>query len=465
VTVAPFNLSTTGLLLRPLEVEVAGEERPGTMNWNNRYVMKSYLSSALWIVPLVALLAENVAIRAVFGLHSWLEWVPWFGTTLTGAAEALNTVETLTISFIVFTFGSLLVAIQVASGQLTPRIIATTLLRNNVIRCTVGLFTFTMLFAVGTGARIGEEVPHFAVAIAWVLGIASIVAFLFLIDYTARLLRPISIVWRIAEQGIKVIQDVYPDKPMTARPIRERPATSAPTRIVEHRGTSGIILAVNRNSLVTDAQRADVLIEFAPRVGDFVAVGDVLFRLHGNANSLDENGLRAQVAFGRERTIEQDSTFAFRVIVDVAVKALSAAINDPTTAVLAIDQLHRLLRQVGLRHLHDDILYDLRGTPRLLFPTPNWEDFVKLAISEIRLYGAANFQVARRLRAMIQNLVDSLPEHRRPALALELDLLDRTVEQLHQLPEDLALARQPDSQGLGGTAVAVLVPAGVADHG
>ena len=128
-------------------------------------------------------------IRLVFALSSWFEWVPWLGTTFAGATEALNTVETLTISFIVFTFGSLLVAIQVASGQLTPRIIATALLHNNVIRFTVGFFTFSMLFAAGAGARMGTAVPHVAVSIAWVLGIASIAAFLFLIDYTAMLLR------------------------------------------------------------------------------------------------------------------------------------------------------------------------------------------------------------------------------------------------------------------------------------
>jgi uncharacterized membrane protein len=93
---------------------------------------------------------------------------PWFGTTLTGATEAVNTVETLTISFIVFTFGWMLVAIQVASGQLTPRIIATALLRNNVIRFTVGLFTFTMLFAVGTRARIETTVPQYAVTVTWI---------------------------------------------------------------------------------------------------------------------------------------------------------------------------------------------------------------------------------------------------------------------------------------------------------
>jgi uncharacterized membrane protein len=156
------------------------------------------------------------------------------------------------------------------------------------------------------------------------------------------------------------------------------------------------------------------------------------------------------VAFGPERTIEQDSTFAVRVIVDIAIKALSPAINDPTTAVLAIDQLHRLLRLVGARHLHDDLVRDSEGVPRLMFRTPNWEDFVTLTFREIRLYGAGNFQVARRLRAMINNLQETLPTSRQPALRGELDLLNRALEGLYPFTEDLALARQPDLQGLGG---------------
>jgi uncharacterized membrane protein len=420
------------------------------MNWNRWYATKSYFRSALWIVPLIALVLENVAIRLVFGLHDRLDWMPWFGTTLAGTTEALNTVETLTISFIVFTFGSMLVAIQVASGQLTPRIIATALLRNNVIRFTVGLFTFTMLFAVGTGARIDTTVYHPAVAITWVLGITSIAAFLFLIDYTARLLRPISIVWRIGEQAVAVIQSVYPESADAPRIPRERRAPRSVTRTVEHRGTSAMVLAVNLKALVSLAQRAEGIIEFVPHAGDFVAVGEPLFRLHGGAARIDERRLRAQVALGRERTIEQDSTFAFRVIVDIGIKALSPAINDPTTAVLAIDQLHRLLRHVGRRHLHDDALYDANGTLRVIVPTSDWQDFVQLAVSEIRLYGAANFQVSRRLRAMLDNLLESLPENRRPALRRELDLLERTLQKLHDLPEDLALARRADFQGLGG---------------
>lgn len=97
------------------------------------------------------------------------------------------------------------------------------------------------------------------------------------------------------------------------------------------------------------------------------------------------------------------------MIVDIAIKALSKAINDPTTAVLAIDQLQRLLRVVGCRHLQDEQLKDRRGHLRVPFPTPNWEDFVQLAFSEIRLYGAENFQVARRLRARPRDLNKSMP--------------------------------------------------------
>ncbi|HEX3403250.1 MAG TPA: DUF2254 domain-containing protein [Acetobacteraceae bacterium] len=421
------------------------------MHWNQWYRLKSYFRSALWIVPFFALVLENIAIRLVFGLHERLGWVPWFGATPGGTSEALNTVETLTISFIVFTFGSLLVAIQVASGQLTPRIIATTLLRNNVIRFTVGLFIFTMLFAAGTGVRLDSTVTHPAVAIAWALGVVSIAAFLFLIDYTARLLRPVSILWRIGEQGIKVVESVFPNLVEAPRPARTPTVPGAATRVVEHDGTSAIVLAVNVDSLIALARRAEGVIAFVPRVGDFVASGEPLYRLYGNAAQIDDRKLRAQVAFGPERTIEQDSTFAFRVIVDIGIKALSPAINDPSTAVMAIDQLHRLLGNVGRRHLHEDALLDANGALRLIFQTPGWDDFVQLAVSEIRLYGAGNFQVSRRLRAMIENLLESLPENRRPALRRELDLLDRALPKLHEFPEDLDLARKADFQGLGGS--------------
>jgi uncharacterized membrane protein len=375
--------------------------------------------------------------------------LPW---GLSGTKTVLETIVTLTLTFMVFTFGSLLVAIQVASGQLTPRIIAATLLRDNAIRFTVGLFVFSLLFALGSLARLDASVPYGVAGIAGLLGFASIAAFLFLIDYAARLLRPVSIVWLVGEEGRAVIESVYPDPvqdPDVPPSAPRKPPASDWT--VTHRGKSAILLAVNLNALVAEAQTRNAVVELVPQVGDFVAAGEPLFRWYGNAGSVDQRRLRGLVAFGGERTIEQDSTFAFRIIVDIAIKALSKAINDPTTAVLAIDQLQRLVRIVGQRHLLGEEIRDASGPLRVIFRTPNWEDFVKLTFSEIRLYGAENFQIARRLRAMIESLTQTLPEHRHSALRAELDLLDRMLEKLYPFPEDLALARTSDPQGLGGS--------------
>jgi uncharacterized membrane protein len=118
--------------------------------------------------------------------------------------------------------------------------------------------------------------------------------------------------------------------------------------------------------------------------------------------------------------------------------------------VLAVDQLHRLLRLAGARRLRTDEISNTAGAVRVVLRTPNWEDFVNLAFTEIRAYGSSNLQVVRRLRAMIENLIQTLPEHRHKALNEQLKLLEREVERHFHYPEELALARVADSQGLGG---------------
>ena len=420
------------------------------MKWNRWYAIRSYLQSTLWVPPLIALALEQVTFRVFHALHIDFGWIPGFSLGEPGMSGAMDYVITVTITCIVFTFGSLLVAVQLAGGQLTPRIIATTLLRDRTIGWVVGLFVYTLGLAVAAKIRM-DSIPTFLVSLAGFLGLLCIVAILFLIDYIARLLRPTTIVWRVGEEGRKVIEDVYPTLVSAAEaPRRARRELGPPEKTLLHRGTSGIVIAINLRALTDAAKKANCIIEFVPRVGEFVSTGEPLFRLRGTVDTVDERGLQAQVAFGPERTIEQDSTFAFRVIVDIAIKALSAAINDPTTAVLAIDQLQRLLRAVGSRQLQDEDICDEAGQLRLIFHTPNWEDFIHLTFSEIRLYGAANFQIARRLRAMIESLSENLPASRLPALRQQLDLLDRTLENLHMFPEDVALARTPDPQGLGG---------------
>ena len=169
------------------------------MTWNLRYQVKTYIRSALWIIPFFALLLEQVAGALAQAVDTRLAWRGLeFGVE--GAQALLNAITTLTLSFIVFTFASLLVAIQVASGQYTPRIIATTLLRDNVIRYTVGLFVFTSLFGIRDLGRTETTVHQFVAIIAGLLALSCIVAFLFLIDYAARLLRPVTLVQRVGRR-------------------------------------------------------------------------------------------------------------------------------------------------------------------------------------------------------------------------------------------------------------------------
>ena len=421
------------------------------MTWNRRYQVKSYLRSALWIIPFVAVPLMQVAWVLARTLDTRFAW-KGLALGVTGAQAMFNAVITFTLSFIVFTFGSLLIAIQVASGQYTPRIIATTLLRDNVIRCTAGLFVFTFLFAIKAADRMETSVHQIIAFVVGLLGLICIVAFLFLIDYAARMLRPVSLVGRVGKYGLEVMESVYPEQSTEAESIAGSRQSPGPVeRTILHRGKSAIVVAVNVKTLVAEADKAKGVIEFAPQVGDFVGSAEPLFLLHGGAAAIDERKLRASVVLGDERTMKQDPLFGFRILVDIAIKALSKAINDPTTAVLAIDQLHRLLRSAGRRNLRTDQILDRAGKLRVIFRTPNWEDFVHLAFSEIRFYGAENMQIARRLRAMILNLTDTLPAQRHSALRKELELLDRTIEKLYVLPEDLKLASIPDLQGLGGS--------------
>ena len=301
------------------------------MYWGPLQSVRYHVKSSLWTVPLLAIPVAMLATTLLHWLDAQRDWT-LLGFGVTGATALLQAAATATLSFMVFTFGSLLVAIQVASGQLTPRIIATTLLRDNVVRYTVGLFMLTFLFALGVHNRIDGKVHQLPLFVAAILSLASFASFLYLIDYASRLLRPIAILTRVGNEGLAVIASVYPEPSLGPGLLKsQRQTLAAPDRVITHHGTSGIVLAVNLEELKRTAESSRGVIELVPQVGDFVAVDEPLFNLYGGAFAVEEDTLRSAVAFGSERTMEQDPTFAFRIVIDIALKALSPAINDPTT--------------------------------------------------------------------------------------------------------------------------------------
>src|SRR5512140_2824449 len=227
----------------------------GRMAWNRAYRMVSYLRSTLWVVPLVAMLLVLVVIRLLHWLDGYVTW-NLTGLEAAGATTLFQSLITLTLSFVIFTFGFLLVALQIAGGQLTPRIIATTLLRDRVIKYTAGLNVFTLLFAISALNRMTGEVSQLVTLVAMLLGLASLAAFLFLIDYAARLLRPVRIVAIVSDDGMQVIRDVYPRQDADLASdgaVGQDESLGAPARVVIHQGTSLVVLAVDAATLVAEA--------------------------------------------------------------------------------------------------------------------------------------------------------------------------------------------------------------------
>lgn len=419
------------------------------MNWRQRYHFRLYVRNSLWIMPALSIVAAMLAVS----LLTRYEQAIGSQTSIDpeNVRVIMSTVASSTFTLVVVLSSAVLLAIQLASAQLTPRIIAM-VYRNPYQKLTFAVFVFTFTFSCGVLVRIEESAPRIAsytAAYGFLLNLAMFVLF---IDNVGKMLRPSSAVAAVAKTGRSVIRAVY------RSPLKTHPADSSLPRAMSDgeprtvtNTSDGTVLAFDLMGLVTMGQRHNCLIELVPEVGQFVAEGDPLFRIYGSGDGPRDTELRTSVAKGSERTSEQDPLFAFRILVDIASKALSPAINDPTTAVLAIDQIHHLLRDVGKRNLGDGRVSDPAGQLRLIYRRPNWEDFVLLGTTEIRHYGRDSIQVQRRLRAMLKDLIETLPASRSPILQKELTLLASSSKRTFFDLDDQTLAETGDLQGIGGS--------------
>lgn len=419
------------------------------MNWLQRFRIRHYIRNSIWILPLLGMIAALLAVRVLHYAEMRAGWQ--MDISKETARAVMGSMSSSLFTLVVFVSSAVLVAVQLTSAQLTPRIIAF-IYRNMVRKLSLTFFVFTFTFSISVMVRVEDSVPLLTVYMAAYGFMISIGLFLFMIDYVGKGLKPSVALRGVAVEGREVIRRIYPRSFIAERgrpPDNFDSPEMQPTRVIANR-IDGVLLDFDMKGLAELAERADCLINLVPQVGDFVAREDPLFRIYRGGEELSEDDLHKSVAFGLERTMEQDPTFVFRIIVDVASKGLSPGINDPTTAVIAVDQLHHLLRDVGNRRMDEGIVRDAAGRLRLVYRTPNWEDYVQLAVTEIRHYGCESIQIARRLRAMLENLMQTLPEERAPLLQQELNLLRRSTERFFPEPEDKALADMSDSQGVGG---------------
>jgi uncharacterized membrane protein len=326
--------------------------------------------------------------------------------------------------------------------------------RDRVLSHAMGVFTATFLYALiglawvdrnGTGrvAVVGVEVVA-------LLLIASIIMFISLIQRVS-MLQVNQMLMFTGDQGRAIIEHLYPPFDTPATPSSAVTGLAPCVQTVFHHGHPRIVQTADIPALMRLAGEASCVIEMAASVGDAVLESTPILRVLGGTGPLPEQALRGAIELGNERTFEQDPKYAIRLLVDISIKALSPAINDPTTAVQALDQIEDLLIRLGRRRLEIGAYHDAAGKVRLVIPYPSWETFLLLAFDEIQLYGAGSIQVMRRMKSLIIELIDVLPEERRANLRYWQDRLQSSVARSFSDRQDQVDASAADRQGLGGS--------------
>ena len=420
------------------------------MSWSALFRAREYLKGSVWFYPLIgailgpllALLTRQADLSVT--VPAALRYAP------STASSVLTTIVGAMVGLTGFVVTVTVLAIQMATGTFSARYMRIWY-RDNLLKATLAVLAGTLAFSFSLLRQVtSTQAPNIGVSVAGFLTVLSLVLFLLFFDRFVHRLRPVAVAGLAGQQARQIIATVT--QAAEAGSASGQVGTGDPALTVSTR-RDGSVQAVNVRGLVAWASRHDHLLVMQAAVGDFVTTGQPVIGVFGNASipARTSRELRGMIALGVERTIEQDPAFAVRIIVDVAVKALSAAINDPTTAVQAIDHLANVLALLGAMPLRGPLTFrDRQGVPRLLMPGRTWEDYLALGVTEIREYGSTSIQVMRRLRAMLEDLRASVQPEHRPAVEAEIAKLDATTATGFAGSVDEDQARGRDRQGIGG---------------
>jgi uncharacterized membrane protein len=247
-----------------------------------------------------------------------------------------------------------------------------------------------------------------------------------------------------------VISTIYPSQRSEVAIVVADDFDAMPrTQTLTHHGGPYSIQAIDVAGLVNLAKESAGIIEIVGAVGDTVVELTPLLHVRGTREPIPEEKLRKGIELGNERTFEQDPKYAIRLLVDIAIRALSPAINDPTTAVQALDQIEDLLLRLGQRRLEIGKYRDSDGKLRLVVPLPTWDDLLRLAFDEISFYGATSVQVMRRMNALVADMRQAVPKERGPALQRWDERLRGIIARSFVDSEERVEASKEDRQGLG----------------
>jgi uncharacterized membrane protein len=433
--------------------------RPESRNRFRVVLALEWARERFWVVPSVLLVAGVAVGLAVSTADSFPGLVKLGGglpVKSSSAETLLAIIASSMLTFVGVVFTITLVALQLASAQLSPRVVRT-FVRSGITKLAFGLFLATFAYAIVViiveGASSSPDVLRLAVTLGVAFVLASLIIFVVYVTATMRLLQVSWVVTAVAEETRRVIRT---NRPVAASYISTAaPQADQDPRIVRLKGAQdggasggfGVVLGVDRGRLVQLGQQHQCLLQFLPRVGEYLPIGADVVAIHGG-NGPSDDAVRGCVHLGRSRTMYQDPLYGIRQLVDVASQALSPAVNQPTTAVVVIDRLEDLLLRIGQLPQPTGLFVDTDGVVRLIHPEPTWAETVDLAFTEIAIYGAPSPAVTRRLAAAYDRLHQSVPADLRLDIARHIALLEPLASQAI-LPEHPMATPRPDPRGLG----------------
>jgi uncharacterized membrane protein len=374
------------------------------------------------------------------------------GISVSSALAIYTSVGTGMLAMTGVVFSLVFVMVQFSAATYSPRLVSW-IARGRIIWHSLGVFTATFLYSIAAIAWLDRnhsgKAPLFSGWLVIALLLASVGMFIALVERIAAL-QISRILSFTGDCGRVVIEKMFfPFETPIALVKPEEFETVPVTQTLLHTGRPLAIRGIDDASLLRLASDAGGIVEVVSSVGDTVVEGTVLFRVRGARMPIEAPALKRALEMGPERTFDQDPKYAIRLLVDIAIRALSPAINDPTTAVQSLDQIEDLLLRLGRSRLQVRTARDTAGALRLVIPEPTWEDFLALALDEIRYYGATSVQIMRRMRALISDLISFLPKERHTTLRHHRERLDLTIARSFEDAEEKQAASIEDRQGLG----------------
>ncbi|MDO5741176.1 MAG: DUF2254 domain-containing protein [Ornithinimicrobium sp.] len=379
-----------------------------------------------WVLPMVIIVAATVA--GIFlpefdrSFQGELPYV--FRGGPNGARDMLGTIAGAMISVTGLVFSITMVVMQLASSQFSPRVLSD-FLANRVTQTTLGIFAASFTYALTVLRSVLDEsgvsagfVPQISVTVAFLLVLASVAMFLAFIHHMTNSIQVSSIVAHLGNVTLDVVDRYLPEPDAPGARLgtdswKPGPGMTSQSVLAQEHGS---VVEVDHRELLSWAAEHDAVVEVLPQVGAFVPKGMPAIRVWRAAGSaaLEEDqlgSLRRKVMVEKDRVFNQDPAYGIRKLVDIADRALSPGINDPTTSVQVLDELHRILR-LAVTRAELPALVTYEQVVRLVHRPQRVSLLIDLALAEPLHYGKESIQVPSRIISLVEDLLTvALPEH------------------------------------------------------